>query len=37
MYTWVGNEPHFMLMMAFLLPLLLLAALHVLSVDFLSA
>lgn len=34
MYTRVDNEPHFMLMMAFLLPLLLPAALHVLSVDF---
>lgn len=34
MYIWVDNEPHFVLTVAFLLPLLLLAALHVLSVDF---
>lgn len=35
--TWVDNEPHFTLPMAFLLPPVLPSALHVLSMDFLSA
>lgn len=35
--TWVDNEPHFTLPMAFLLPLVLPSALYVLSMDFLSA